>query len=69
MTLEINYFAIVNVLCLGVLRVITRPEIDPTRSKETKIPDPYPTRNFEGSLDPTRPVPEILRADPKLICF
>ena len=41
---------------LGVLRVITRPEIDPTRSKETKIPDPYPTRKLEVALlpDPTR---------------
>ena len=35
---------------VGVLRVITRPEFDPTRSKEGKMPDPYPTRNFDKSI-------------------
>ena len=35
---------------VGMLRVITRPEFDPTRSKEGKMPDPYPTRNFDKSI-------------------
>ena len=41
---------------VGVLRVITRPDFDPTRSKGTKIADPYPTRKFWGVSwpDPTR---------------
>ena len=41
-------------LPIGVLRVITRPELDPTRSKEEKIPDPYPTRKVASQFDPTR---------------
>ena len=50
---------------IGVLRVITRPEIDPTRTKEGKLPDPNPTRNFEGLFDPARPEPEFFKPDPK----
>ena len=52
---------------LGVLRVITRPELDPTRSKESKIPDPYPTRKFQETNYPTRPELGIFKTDPKKI--
>ena len=50
---------------VGVLRVITRPEFDPTRSKETK----YLTRTrpeiFKKQFDPTRPEPGIFKIDPE----
>ena len=58
------YFMLWADLQLGVLRVITRPEIDPTRSKQHKMPDPYPTRKFEAANYPTRPVPENFKFDP-----
>ena len=49
---------------LGMLRVITRPEIDPTRSKQTN----YPTRTRPEILRrhfyPTRPEPGFFRVDP-----
>ena len=49
---------------LGMLRVITRPELDPTRSKEVKFPTRTRPENFAKAFDPTRPVPEFFRADP-----
>ena len=49
---------------LGVLQVITSPEFDPTRSKETKYPTRTRPENFGQAFDPTRPVPGFLWADP-----
>ena len=49
---------------LGVCRVITRPEIDPTRSKEAKYPTRTRPENLGRAVDPTRPEPEFFRADP-----
>ena len=44
-------------LKLGVGWAITRPEFDPTRSKEAKYPTRTRPENFEGFLYLTRPVP------------
>ena len=49
---------------LGMGRVITRPEIDPTRSKEAKYPTHTRPESLGGRFDPSRPVPEYLEADP-----
>ena len=49
---------------LGMCRVITRPEIDPTRSKEAKYPTRTRPENLGRAVDPTRPEPEFFRADP-----
>ena len=54
---------------LGVLRVITRPEFDPTRSKEKKYPTRTRPKNLKGQLYPTRPVPEFFSSDPKNFHF
>ena len=51
------------------VRVITRPELDPTRSKESKIPDPYPTRIFQETNYPTRPEPGFFETDPQKFYF
>ena len=48
---------------LGMCRVITRPEIDPTRSKEAKYPTRTRPENLGMAVDPTRPVPEFFKAD------
>ena len=51
--------------CLvGMCRVITRPEIDPTRSKEAKNLTRTRPENLHRAIDPTRPVPEFPLADP-----
>ena len=58
-----NFFWIRRTL-VGVLRVITLPEFDPTRSKETNYPTRTRPENFGKAFDPTRPVPGFLRAYP-----
>ena len=58
------YKLTIRVYFIGVLRVITRPEFDPTRSKETNYPTRTRPENFGKAFDPTRPVPGFLRAYP-----
>ena len=50
-----------------MLRVITRPEFDPTRSKEVKFPTRTRPENFARTFDPIQPVPEFSWADPTRI--
>ena len=67
-TKEVNLLGakkVMYTLWLGMCRVITRPEIDPTRSKETKYTTRTRPENFKRLFYPTRPEPEFFQTDPK----